>query len=45
MDPGKTTYLGRVFVDGDETSFHFSAPSGTRKILLDPDQTVLSRVR
>lgn len=33
--------LGRVFADGDETSFHLSAPAGTRKIVLDPFETVL----
>jgi len=39
----KTTYLGRVFADGPETPFQFTAPAGTRKILLDPYRTVLSR--
>jgi hypothetical protein len=34
--------LGRVFADGPETPFHFSAPLGTRKLLLDPDDTVLT---
>ena len=34
--------LGRVFADGEETSFHLSAPAGTRKILLDPNETILA---
>ncbi len=34
--------LARVFVDGPESTFHISAPTGTRKILLDPEQTILS---
>jgi hypothetical protein len=36
------TLLGRVFADGEETSFHFSAPSGTHKLLLDPNLTILT---
>jgi hypothetical protein len=34
--------LGRVFADGLETAFHLSAPVGTRKLLLDPYETVLT---
>jgi hypothetical protein len=34
--------LGRVFADGEETSFRLSAPAGTRKIVLDPFGTVLT---
>jgi hypothetical protein len=34
--------LGRVFADGPETPFHFSAPLGTYKLLLDPNRTVLT---
>lgn len=37
--------VGRVFADGPETPFHVTAPAGTRRILLDPLQTVLSRNR
>jgi len=36
------TLLGRVFADGAETSFHLSAPVGTRKLLLDPNGTILT---
>ncbi|PYX38030.1 MAG: hypothetical protein DMG75_05110, partial [Acidobacteria bacterium] len=35
--------LGRVFVDGPEANFRLTAPVGTRKILLDPYQTVMAR--
>jgi hypothetical protein len=34
--------LGRVFADGPESSFHFSAPAGTHKLLLDPYGTILT---
>jgi Peptidase family M1 domain len=41
--PGKSpVLLGRVFADGPETAFHFSAPPGTHKLLLDPNETVLT---
>jgi hypothetical protein len=41
--PGKTpVYLGRVFADGAESSFHLSAPTGTHKLLLDPYGTILT---
>lgn len=35
-------FLGRVFVDGRESIFRISAPAHTRKILLDPEQTILT---
>jgi hypothetical protein len=34
--------LGRVFVDGEETAFHLSAPAGVHKIVLDPNATILT---
>jgi len=34
--------LGRVFADGEESTFHLSAPAGTHKIVLDPYETVLT---
>jgi hypothetical protein len=40
---GQPVLLGRVFVEGEETPFRFTAPAGTRKLLLDPYQTVLTR--
>ncbi len=40
---GRNVLLGRVFADGQETQFHLTSPLGTRKVLLDPEHTVLSR--
>jgi hypothetical protein len=37
-----SVFIGRVFADGTESSFHLSAPAGTRKLLLDPKQTILT---
>jgi len=34
--------LGRVFADGPETPFHMSAPAGAHKLLLDPNETILT---
>jgi hypothetical protein len=45
MVGGKTVLLGRVFADGEETQFHLTAPAGTRKVVLDPNQTLLVRGR
>ena len=39
---GKQVLLGRVFADGEESSFHMTAPAGTHKIVLDPNQTILT---
>jgi len=39
------TLLGRVFADGEETSFHYSAPAGTHKLLLDPNETILTALK
>jgi len=35
--------LRRIFSDGPETSFRLRVPNSTRKILLDPRQTLLRR--
>jgi len=40
---GKLVFLGRVFADGTETPFRLTAPAGTRKIVVDPNQTLLAR--
>ena len=40
---GKNVLVGQVFADGEETSFRLSAPAGTRKVVLDPYETVLTR--
>ena len=42
---GQARLLGRVFADGPETPFRLSAPDGTRKIVLDVNQTLLARVK
>jgi hypothetical protein len=42
---GKAVLLGRVFADGPETPFHLTASPGTRRVILDPDQTLLARSR
>jgi hypothetical protein len=40
--PGNRRVLaGRVFADGPEATFHIPVPAGTRKLLLDSDDTVL----
>jgi hypothetical protein len=38
----KQVLLGRVFADGEESSFHLPAPAGTHKIVLDPNETILT---
>jgi len=40
---GSPAFLRRIFADGQETSFKFTAPAGTKKILVDPYNTVLRR--
>jgi hypothetical protein len=42
---GKMVFLARVFADGPETSFHLTAPQGARKVVVDPEQTLLARSR
>jgi hypothetical protein len=41
----KPVLLRRVFADGNETPFHLTAPAGTHKIVIDPEQTLLSRAK
>jgi peptidase M1-like protein len=38
-------FLGEVLADGPETPFRLSAPLGTRKIVLDPRQTILTTLK
>jgi len=41
--PGRQqVLLGRVFADGDETTFRVTVPPGTQKIVLDPYNTILT---
>jgi len=42
---GRMVLLGRVFADGAETPFHLIAPLGARKVVVDPEQTLLARSR
>jgi hypothetical protein len=43
--PGqRPVLLGRVFAEGEATPFRFAVPAQTRRILLDPFHTVLSRL-
>ena len=35
--------LGRVFADGEESTFRLAAPAGVHKIVVDPYQTILTR--
>ncbi|MGA8298355.1 MAG: M1 family aminopeptidase [Terriglobales bacterium] len=38
-------FLGEVLADGPETLFHFNAPEGIHKIVVDPNQTILSALK
>jgi hypothetical protein len=38
-------FLGEVLADGAETAFRLNAPSDARKIVLDPEQTILSTLK
>jgi len=38
----QSVLLGRVFVDGEESSFRLPAPAGAHKIVLDPNETILT---
>jgi hypothetical protein len=42
---GRIVLLGRVFADSPETPFHLRVAVGARKVVLDPDQTLLTRSR
>jgi hypothetical protein len=42
---GKAVLLGRVFADGPETAFHLIASPGARRVVIDPDRTLLARPR
>jgi len=38
---GSRTFVGRVFADGHESKDSVKVPLGTKRLLLDPDQTIL----
>ncbi len=40
---GKDVLIGQVFADDEETRFRLTAPAGTRKVVLDPHHTLLTR--
>lgn len=42
---GRSVFLGRVFAEGPETPFHINAPLGARRVVLDPGQSLLARVK
>jgi hypothetical protein len=37
----RRVFAGRIFADGPENSFRLTAPAGTRKLIVDPGDTVL----
>jgi aminopeptidase N len=39
----KNVLIGQVFLDEDETHFRLTAPTGVRKVVLDPNHTLLAR--
>jgi hypothetical protein len=41
LGPGRTVKLGVVVATGEETAFHFTSASVPRKILIDPQLTLL----
>jgi hypothetical protein len=42
MGSKQMVLLGRVFADGEESTFRLTAPAGAHKIVLDPYGTVLT---
>jgi hypothetical protein len=42
---GKNVFLKRIFAEGEETQFRLSAPAGSRRLVIDPEQTLLSRAK
>jgi len=45
MPGNRKILVARVFADGVETPFRVSAPVGVRRLILDPEETVLSSQR
>lgn len=41
LSGNRRVFIGHVFADGPETSFRIFAPAGTRKLVVDPEETVL----
>jgi aminopeptidase N len=42
MTDGTLRFVARVFADGDETTFKLPVPVGTKKLVIDPEQTLLT---
>ncbi len=42
---GRNIFLKRIFAEGEQTPFRISVPAGTRKLVVDPEQTLLSRAK
>jgi hypothetical protein len=42
LPDGTLRFLARVFADGDETTFKLPVPAGTKKLVIDPEQTLLT---
>jgi Peptidase family M1 domain len=42
MGAKQLVFLGRVFADGEESSFRLQAPAAAHKIVLDPNETILT---
>jgi Peptidase family M1 domain len=45
LSANRRIFLGRVFADGPDNSFRITAPGGVKRIVADPDGTVLSSPR
>jgi hypothetical protein len=41
----RSILLGRVFADGPESPFRLVAPSGVKRVVVDPEQTILTGMR
>jgi hypothetical protein len=42
MPDGSMRFLARVFADGPESSLKLTVPAGTKKLVIDPEQTLLT---
>jgi hypothetical protein len=42
MPDGSMRFLARVFADGPETTVKLMVPAGTKKLVIDPEQTLLT---
>lgn len=43
LGENRRVFVARVFADGNETKFRLAVPAGTKRLLLDPMDTVLRR--